>query len=149
MQPAVAALIGSGGRLLVPDNPDLRDSRWYRRFAELLDVLARQGMYKLALIGDTGIDEARAFGKIERRAFFVGRSESLLATGLPPGPELVVIGRGVRLSKANFKRRAQGDERIFILPPDFAAPDKPDLSFVNVFDGRQLSLDQLHGRLTA
>ena len=149
LQPAVAALIGSGGRLLVPDDPDLRDSRWHRRFAELLDVLARQGIHKLALIGDTGIDEARAFEKIERRAFFVGRSETLLATSLPPGPELVVIGRCVRLSKANFKRRAPGDERIFILPPDFAAPDKPDLFLVDVFEGRQLSLAQLHGRLTA
>ncbi|MCZ8323098.1 MAG: protein DpdF [Novosphingobium sp.] len=149
LQPRLAALIGGGGRLLVSDDPELREGRWHRRFSDLLDALARQGMSKLALIGDTGIDEARAFAKIQRRAFFVGRSETLLATGLPPGPELVVIGRGVPLRKANFKHRAPGDERIFILPSGFVAPEKPDLALTEIFDGPQLSFTQLCGRLTA
>lgn len=147
--PELAALIGGGGRLLVTNDPDARDDRWYRRFAELLDALAHHGMTKLALIGETGIDEARAFARIRRRAFFVGRSAMLVATGLPPGPELVLVGHGVRLNKANLKSRLPGDERIFILPPSLAAPDKPDLALIDVFAGAQLGFDQLYRRLTA
>lgn len=148
-QPALNALIGRGGRLLVTDDPDARDGRWHRRFAEVLEALTRQGISKLALIGDTGLDEARAFARVERRAFFVGRSETLVATGLPSGPELVLVGRGVRLNSANLRRRDAGDERIFILPPNFAAPEKPDLALAEIFAGAQLSFDQFYGRLTA
>ena len=149
LQPHLAELIGSGGRLLVIDDPEAREGRWYRRFAELLDALARQGMTKLALIGQTAIDEERAFARIQRRAFFVGRSATLITTGLPSGPELVLIGRGVQLNKANLKKRTPGDERVFILPPNLAAPDKPDLALADIFAGGQLSFDQFYGRLMA
>jgi hypothetical protein len=72
-----------------------------------------------------------------------------VATGLPPGPELVLVGHGVRLNKANLKSRLPGDERIFILPPSLAAPDKPDLALTDIFAGAQLGFDQLYRRLTA
>ena len=149
LHPELANLIGGGGRLLVSDDPEAREDRWHRRFAEILDALARKGMIKLALIGETGIDNERAFVRIQRRAFFVGRSATLMSTGLPPGPELVVVGRGVRLSKANLKKRLPGDERIFILPPNLAAPEKPDLGLADIFAGEQLSFDQFYRRLTA
>lgn len=149
LKPMLAALVGDGGRLLVTDDPHVRDNRWHRRFAELLDALSRQGVHKLALLGDTEIDEARTFERIKRRAFFVGRSATALTTGLPPGPELVLVGRGVHLTKANLKARASGDERIFIVPPDHAAPDKPDLALTEIFSGSQLSFDQFYGRLMA
>jgi ATP-dependent DNA helicase RecQ len=148
LQPDLAALIGGGGRLLVIDDPDAREVRWHRRFAELLEALARQGMTKLALIGETGIDEERAFERIKRRAFFIGRSLTPVATRLPPGPELVLVGRNGRLTQANLREREPGDERIFIVPPNLAAPDKPDLPLVDVFAGRRLSFDKLYRSLT-
>lgn len=149
LQPELAALIGGGGRLLVTDDPEARESRWHRRFAELLEAIARQGMTKLALIGETGINEMRAFERVKKRAFFVGRSTTLVGTGLPPGPKLVLVGRGVRLNTANLKKRKAGDERIFILPRSLPAPEKPDLPLAEVFDGGQLSIDQIYGRLMA
>lgn len=149
LQPELAELIGGGGRLLVTDDPEARDGRWHRRFSELLEALARQGMTKLALIGETEIDEGRAFDRVERRAFFVGRSATLIGTGLPPGPEIVLVGHGVRLNTANLKKREKGDERVFVLPPKLASPAKPDLPLAEVFDGRQLSFDQLYGRMMA
>ncbi|KNH02926.1 ATP-dependent DNA helicase RecQ [Qipengyuania citrea LAMA 915] len=149
LQPTLDELIGSGGRLLVADDPNMRDERWHRRFSELLQALTNQGMCKLALIGETGIDEQRAFSRVDHRAFFVGRSATLVGTSLPPGPELVLVGRGVRLNKANLRRRETGNERIFMLPPNLAAPDKPDLALTEIFDGSQLSFDQFYGRLTA
>lgn len=149
LQPELAALIGGGGRLLVTDDPEARDGRWHRRFSELLEALARQGMNKLALIGQTGVDEESAFERVKRRAFFVGRSATLVASGLPPGPEFVLVGHGVTLKSANLKKREMGDERIFVLPPSIAAPEKPDLPLAEVFDGGQVSFDQLYGRLMA
>lgn len=149
LQPELAALIGGGGRLLVTDDPDAREDRWHRRFSELLDSLASKGITKLALIGETGLDEERAFERIKRRVFFVGRSSTPVATGLPPGPELVLVGRGGRLTKANLRERERGDERIFIVPPSLAAPEKPDLALSDIFAGGQLSFDQLYRRLTA
>ena len=148
-EPKLGELIGGGGRLLIGDDPDARDRNWYRLFAELLEVLARLGMNKLALIGETEIDEERAFERIQRRAFFVGRSSTLVTTGLPPGPELVLVGRDVQLKKANLKQREGGDERIFILPHSLASPDKPDIALADIFDGPQLNFIQLYRRLTA
>lgn len=148
-QPTVTELIGSGGRLLVIDDQDARDDHWHRRFAEILEVLSRQGVTRLALIGEPGLKEERAFARIQRHAFFVGRSETLLGTSLPPGPGLVLAGRGVQLNKANLKRRSSGDERIFILPPTLTAPGKPDLPLVDVFAGGTLSFEQFHRRLTS
>lgn len=147
--PTVAELIGSGGRLLVIDDPGGRDDQWHRRFAELLEVLSRQGVTKLAMIGETALNEERAFARVQRRAFFVARSTTLIGTGLPPGPELALLGRGVQLNKANLKRRVPGDERIFILPPNLAAPGKPDLPLVDVFAGGKLSFEQFYRRMTA
>lgn len=149
LRAGLAGLVGSGGRMLVSDDPGMRDGRWYRHFAELLDALARQGISKLALIGESALDEKRAFARIERRAFFIGRAETLVATGLPPGPELVLIGRNVRLNKANLKQRVSGDERIFIVPPNIVAPEKPDLLLASIFDGNQFTFDQFYGRLMA
>ena len=149
LEPELAAMIGGGGRLVISDDPDARDRDWHRLFADFLEILARKGLNKLAIIGEPHIDEERAFAQIKRRAFFVGRATSLITTGLPPGPELVLVGRGVPLNRANLKPRAQGDERIFILPPGLASPDKPDLPIDNIFDGPQLSLAQVDRRLTA
>lgn len=149
LRAGLATLVGSGGRLLVSHDPSLRDGRWHRRFAELLDALAQQGINKLALIGESALDEERAFARIKRRAYFIGRAETLVTTGLPPGPELVLFGPNVRLNKANLKKRVPGDERIFILPPSIVAPEKPDLPLSSIFDGNQLTFDQLYGRLTA
>lgn len=148
LQPGLVELIGGGGRLLVCDDPNARDVRWHRRFGELLEALARQGMNKLALIGETGIDEKRVFERIRRHPYFVGRAHSTVATGLPPGPELVVVGFGGRLTNANLRERKAGDERIFIVPPRLAAPDKPDLPLADIFAGRQLSFDKLYRSLT-
>lgn len=147
LQPELAELIGGGGRLLVTYDPEAQDGRWNRRFAELLSEFARQGITKLALIGETGIEEDLVFNRVKRRAFFVGRSETLVGTGLPPGPEVVLIGRGVRLNAANLKKREIGDERILVLPQNLVAPNKPDLTLAEVFDGRQLTFEQLYGRL--
>lgn len=149
LKPALAGLIGSGGHMLVTDDPDGRDHGWHRRFAEVLEVLARHGMTKLALVGETGIDEQLAFAQIKRRAFFVSRSTTPVATGLPPGPELVLIGRGAGLKQANLKARMPGDERILIVPTGIASPNKPDLALIEVFPGSQFSFVQFYRRLTA
>ena len=149
LEPELATIIGGGGRLVISDDPDARDHDWHRLFADFLGILARKGLTKLAIIGEPHIDEERAFPQIKRRAFFVGRATSLLTTGLPPGPELVLVGRGVPLNRANLSPRAVGDERIFILPTGLASPDKPDLLIANIFDGPQLSLHEVYRRLTA
>jgi hypothetical protein len=66
---------------------------------------------------------------------------------LPPGPEIVVVDRNAKLQDVHTRERLPGRERLILMRRDTPSPSRPTLPFVDCYDGRVLTLDELYGRI--
>lgn len=141
-------LLDSSYRLLVYFDQGNCDSRWFRRMGEILGALGVSGVHNLILLSNASEFDDRITKNLAQNSWFVAHVNRLLPGHLPPGPEVILSNEKLSLSRANLSRRDNGSARIFILPADTKAPDRPEVLLTNCFDGRIFSFDEFHQRMT-
>lgn len=148
LSPSIVDQLDSDGRLVVYYDPEHMDRPWRRRLGELLKALYRHGVRKMIFMGEALTEHKQVLSFAEHCPVFFSTPTTLAVTNLPPGPEFVFVSPGVTLSASSFASRPTGSERLLLIPRDTQDPSRPGIRFLETYGGRDLSLDEFHGRLT-
>ena len=111
--------------------------------------LVGAGLRNVLLFGPQSQDVEKAIAGLASTVAFVAREASPGASGLPPGPEIVIVGVGAPLREAHLGARPGGQERVLIVPSDIRSPGRPHVLLSQCHNGRILTLRELYGRLIA
>lgn len=144
LDPALLRLCDSSGRLLVTYDRDALGRAQSRRLGEGLERLRNIGVAKAIILGDPPFEMGRVLAYADGAPVFISLLAGLAESRLPPGPEVVLVGPGVKLVAANLTPRP-GSPRIIIADRGQTAPDGRPLR--DVFGGRILTLEEFQSRL--
>ena len=149
----VTSLLGADNRLFVfcpskllaPSGDSLPTIGERRRFRETLATLIKCGMRNLYVLPGIDVDMEKLQGDVQS-VFFV--SDSLVIRHLADGPALVIAPPNAHLESSELHRARQLNEaRVFFLSEEFRDPDRLDVRFSEICDGRQLRLEEFLGRV--
>jgi len=144
---SVLELMDSSYRIVVFYEFAARDSRWFRRLGEVLEVLSNNGVNNLTLLGDRDGFDQEVIRRLSASSWFVAKANQLLPARLPPGPEVILATDQSQLTRINLSPREINKARIFILPSDTESPDRPGIRLSQCFNGRMFLFDEFHQRL--
>lgn len=142
--PLLARLFDADNRLLVTYG-EVSGKAASRRLGDTLERLGRMGLAKLILLGDAPFDLDRVLRFAQTSPFFVSQLPLPIHSRLPPGPEMVLVGRDQRLGEATYSPLL-GRTRLFLVPEKLRAQSGHLLR--DVFGGRVLTLDEFHARVS-
>ena len=137
--------IDAGRCLVERETDDFLKQRDLRRLAEIFDSLWRIGLRKCIVLGEA---PQVLYDSLSSRPWCVvgGQTERILSSnGLPPGPEVVWIGKASMPSLDHFCPMETGQERIFLLPREPVDPSNPTVSLGDKYS--LLPLSNFHDRL--
>lgn len=144
LDPVLSGMLGHDGRLLVTYNSEADGLTDRRRAATAVKSLWRSGARSLALWGEPYRVFERALADLVNLPVFVSRIDSLTMNRLPPGPQVVIVGRGVQMERPTG---VAPQPRIILIPQDHADPDRPGESLVDRWPGPILTLANLLSRI--
>jgi ATP-dependent DNA helicase RecQ len=115
-----------------------------RRALEALAALLRGRAHNVIVLPDAGLDLVSVQGELPHWPLFLG--EHMVSSQLPPGPTLVIVPPGARLT--SLQLAPQDHARIFLLPEDYSDPSRPGTPLRDSYDGREIEwgalLRELH-----
>lgn len=133
-------------RLLVPYKPQESSGFQIRRTAETFRTLYLDGLRCVLALGTVPPLFRRALDEMSEVPVFLERPKFLAGSRLPRGPQLVLIGPGENLDRANLTPDANRPRLLFI-PRDLADPDRPDTLLLDRYPGAVVQLEDLLPRL--
>lgn len=139
-------LVRQEHRLLVPYKPQETSSFQIRRTAETFRTLYLDGLRCVLALGTVPALFRRAFDEMSEVPVFLERPKFLADSRLPCGPQLVLIGPGENLDRANLTPDANRP-RLFFIPRDLADPDRPNSPLLDRYPGSVVQLEDLLPRL--
>ena len=139
-------LVRQEHRLLVPYKPQEASSFQLRRTAETFRALYLDGLRCVLALGTIPPLFRRAIDEMNGVPVFLERPKFLADARLPRGPQLVLIGPGENLDRANLTPDANRP-RLFLIPRDLADPDRPDSPLLDRYPGSVVQLEDLLPRL--
>ena len=145
LNPLLAQLFDSEGRLLVTYSFGQNKQSASRRLAEILEKLQRLKLAKLLLLGDQLFDVNRVLAFAKSTPFFVSVVPTPSHSRLPPGPELLLVGANQVLEHQNFHPN-RVSPRILLTPEGQVTSDGRRLK--DVFGGRTLTFDEFNSRVS-
>ncbi|GAU81822.1 protein DpdF [Bosea sp. BIWAKO-01] len=148
LDPRLAALLGSDGRLLVTYDREPFSRSDARRFGETMRRLHGFDVHNFIVLGSPPLDIERGLAFAGQAALFLTTVDSLAQVRLPVGPEVVLVGADAVLMTSSLEPRV-GRQRIFIANKKLPSPETPSRRLVDVFGGKTLDLDEFFGRVAA
>ena len=95
----------------------------------------------MIVLPGTGLDLLSVQDELPRWPLFVG--EHLITGQLPPGPTLVIVPPGARLTALQLAPQGQDRARVFLLPEEFEDPSRPGIPLRQSYDGREIEWNDL------
>lgn len=139
-------LVRQEHRLLVPYKPQETSSFQIRRTAETFRTLYLDGLRCVLALGTAPPLFRRALEEMSEVPVFLERPKFLADSRLPRGPQLVLIGPGENLYRANLTPDANRP-RLLLIPRDVADPDRPGSPLLDRYPGAVIQLEDLLPRL--
>lgn len=134
-------LLGSDCRLVIWYERQAVDLRFRRRFGRLLRTARLEGLTNVAFVGEATALAEEAYDVGRNLPFFFTQVSRLPQRRLPPGGELVVLGRGAQLESLDLAPPQHPDAQILMLPHDLPDPNRPGLPLRLSYGGRSISFD--------
>lgn len=144
----IAALLDSGGRLLVWYEPDAADAL-RRRYGQLIVDLRREGFFSFTLVRPPPVLASETLRVLAREPVFLTQVERLTQRRLPPGPHVVVLGPDASVEMPDLRPPPATAPQLIVAPTRLADPARPGGLLSATFGGKTLSFDSFYARLHA
>jgi hypothetical protein len=141
----VRSLLDNGNRLLVLIDDTGPLAR--QRLGDVLIRLTASGIGNIVLFGTPDKDVESAVSELASTTAFVARDATPGVTGLPTGPEVLIVGNHAPLREVHLDVRRSGEERIILIRDTARAPSRPNLLLRQCYSGRLMTLSEVYGRI--
>jgi ATP-dependent DNA helicase RecQ len=111
-----------------------------RRDQGALVVLLRDRIRNVIVLLGSGLDLVSVQKELPHWPLFC--SDDLVLADLPPGPTLVIVPPGGRLTPVQLAPQKQEHARIFLLPEGFEDPTRPGIPLRESYGGREIEWDR-------
>lgn len=141
----VSDLLGHCSSLLINyEATEIQQPRSRRRLSNAIDRLQHDGLANLLVLGNIQFSISDIIEFANNRPFFVSLVRTVIASPLPQGPCLIVVGEEVKLNTVNL-RAQQDSPRLFLMPTTMRTAC--DRRVREIFEGRRLNLMEFCHRI--